>query len=142
MQKYTFSRIKTSHHHTFSRILLPKSYTFSRITPCTLCWIQKVHPTKIHHPPIKYPTNIAIFAHNKVSKKDFIQGKQNRDFGYIESTKKHGIAAFNTKPKLEPLFHQEFSAKTESRATRKQHLNHRSAKALILNSRLKLHRIF
>ena len=50
--------------------------------------------TKILHPSIKYPTNIAIFAHNKVSKKNFIQRKQTRDFGYIESRKKHGIAAF------------------------------------------------
>ncbi len=42
--------------------------------------------TKIHHPPIKYPTKIAIFAHNQVSNKDFIQGKQTWDFGYIKST--------------------------------------------------------
>jgi len=48
----------------------------------------KSTPTKNLHPPIKYPTKIAIFAHNQVSKKNFIRGKQNRDFGYIESTKK------------------------------------------------------
>ena len=51
---HTFSMIKTSNHHTFSRILLPKSYTFSRITPCTLCWIQKVRPQK----SIIHPSNI------------------------------------------------------------------------------------
>lgn len=54
--------------------------------------------TKIHHPSIKYPTNIAIFAHTQVSKKDFIQRKQNRDFGYIKSMKNAristGIASF------------------------------------------------
>ena len=40
---HTFSRIKTGNHHTFSRI-----------PPCTLCWIQKVHPQK----SFTHPSNI------------------------------------------------------------------------------------
>ncbi len=36
----------------------------------------KSAPRKIHHPSIKYPTNIAIFASNKVSKGTSYKGSK------------------------------------------------------------------
>ena len=117
---YTFSRIKTGNHHTFSRI-----------TPCTLCWIQKVHPEKsiIHPSNIQQislsllPTKSAKELHTKEAKQGlWIHRKHEK------AQKAAGIASFKPKPKLEPLFHHEFSAETGSRATRTQDLNHRSAK--------------
>ena len=136
MQKYTFSRIKTSNHHTFSRILLLESYTFSRINP----FQPQKNLSFIHQMSNKY----RYLCSQPSQQKDFIQGKQNRDFGYIESTKKHRNSSVRglkkLKPKLEPLFHHKFSVETGSRGTRSQNLSHPVCKALILNSRLKLHR--
>lgn len=131
MQKYTFSRIKTSNHHTISRILLLKTYIFSRITPCTLYWIQKIHPQKsfIHPSNIQQislsllTTKSAKGLHTREAKQRlWIHRKQKKARNSsVRSLKK-------LKPKLEPLFHHEFSAETRSRVTRTQHLNHRSAK--------------
>lgn len=86
------------------------------------------NPSSIHQISNKYP----YLCFQQSQQRNFIQGKQNRDFGYIESTKKHRNSNVQSlkkpKPILEPLFHHEFSAETGSRATRTQHLNHRSAK--------------
>ena len=100
---HTFSRIKTGNHHTFSRIAT-------------------YNPTKILHPLIKYPTNIAIFVHNKVSKRASYKRSKT---GTLDTSKARKSSKSNwnsiiikAKPKLEPLFHHEFSAETRSRATR------------------------
>jgi hypothetical protein len=47
----------------------------------------KSTPTKIHHPSINYPTNIAIFAHNKVSKKASYKGSKTGTLDTLKARK-------------------------------------------------------
>ena len=117
--------------YTFSRILLLKTYIFSRIIPCTLYWIQKVHPQK----SFIHPSNIQQVSLSLLTTKS-AKGLHTREANqglwihrkYEKAQKATGIASFKPKPKLEPLFHHEFSAETGSRVKRTQHLNHRTAK--------------
>jgi len=53
----------------------------------------KSTPTKIHHPSIKYPTNIVIFAHNKVSKGTSYKGSKPGTLDTSKARKSTGIAA-------------------------------------------------
>ena len=106
-------------NHTFSRILLPKSYTFSRITPCTLYWIQKVRPQK----SIIHPSNIQQKSLSLLTTKSAIRTSYKGSKPGTLDTSKAQIQRRNrvkghTDTRLEPSV----------------------CKALILNSRLKLHR--
>lgn len=83
----------------------------------------KSAPTKFHHPSIKYPTKSAKGLHTREAKQGLWihRNHEKAPNSSVRSLKK-------LKPKLEPLFHHEFSAETGSRVKRTQHLNHRSAK--------------
>lgn len=115
--------------YTFSRILLSKSYIFSRITPCTLYWIQKVHSQKSFiHPSNIQQISLSLLTTKSAKRTSYKGGK----IGTLDTLKARksnwNSIIIQAKPKLEPLFHHEFSAETGSRTTRTQHLNHRSAK--------------
>ena len=106
-------------NHTFSRILLPKSYTFSRITPCTLYWIQKVRPQK----SIIHPSNIQQKSLSLLTTKSAIRTSyKGSKPGTLDTSKaqiqRRKRVKGHTDTRLEPSV----------------------CKALILNSRLKLHR--
>ena len=126
---YTFSRILLLKIYTFSMILLSKSYIFSRITPCTLYWIQKVHSQKSFiHPSNIQQISLSLLTTKSAKRTSYKGGK----IGTLDTLKARksnwNSIIIQAKPKLEPLFHHEFSAETGSRTIRTQHLNHRSAK--------------
>ena len=105
--------------YTFSRILLSKSYIFSRITPCTLYWIQKVHSQKSFiHPSNIQQISLSLLTTKSAKRTSYKGGK----IGTLDTLKARksnwNSIIIQAKPKLEPLFHHEFSAETRSRATR------------------------
>ena len=74
-------------NHTFSRILLPKSYTFSRITPCTLCWIKKVHPQKTFiHPSNIQQKSLSLFT-TKSAKRTSYEGSKTGTLDTLKARK-------------------------------------------------------
>ena len=106
----------------------------------------KSTPTKILHPSIKYPTNIAIFAHNQVSKRTSYKRSKLGTWDISKaqiSSKKHRIAAFEveeTQAKTWTTIPPRIQRRNQVKGHTDTALEPSDCKALILNSRLKLHR--
>lgn len=108
--------------YTFSRILLSKSYIFSRITPCTLYWIQKVHPQKTFIHPSNIQQKSLSLLTTKSAKRTSYEGSKT---GTLDTSKARKSSKSNRNSIIqnytgEELFHLK-SGYYNHKRLRKQH---------------------